>query len=321
MKDKSLRLLKKQLQNFPKIKSQKDLGYILLQYCQAILDFYNIDRCGILLPNSNVFIDSIFVRASKENGTINNNIFIPTLCMPWKWQSTEQCTASNKGIIILPTIPLYHPYKYSIENLFKCLVRALVIIPLCLNDEVIGYLIFVNEKTPRIFTSKEISLMGEIAGYAMTFIKIAIKMGEEEQRDRLIETINDYKQSVATGRKKDPEIIVNFLRIVYFHIFRVMLINKNPQKGTKWYHAEVNDAFRVEKVETGTLPENTFDFFIHEININEPEFLNVPIIINNNIVGKLTLKYFQLDYHRAMRENYFRLLLAIAPYLAELMYL
>jgi len=70
------------LQTIPEIKNPKDLGYTLLQYCQAIIDIFNVDRCGILIPNSCYFIDSIFVKASKKDGTIDTNIFIPTPCMP-----------------------------------------------------------------------------------------------------------------------------------------------------------------------------------------------------------------------------------------------
>jgi hypothetical protein len=126
---------------------------------------------------------------------------------------------------------------------------------------------------------------------------------------------------VSFGRKKDPSIIVNFLRIAHLHITWLLLINKDPQKGTKWYHAEVNDSLQVEKVEIGTLPDDTFDFFIHEINILDPEYLDIPITIENNVVGKLAVKYLETESTRAMRENYFNLLLAIAPYLADLMYL
>ncbi|MCX6584170.1 MAG: hypothetical protein NT166_28690 [Candidatus Aminicenantes bacterium] len=148
---------------------------------------------------------------------------------------------------------------------------ALVISPLFLTDEIIGYLILVNEKSRHTFTATEISLLDEIAHHTIKLIKPAIKMGEEEQRDRIIEAIKGYKESVAEGREKEPGIIVNFLRIARLHILQVMLINKDPQKGTKWYHAEVNGAFQVENIETGTLPDNTFDFFINEINIMDPE--------------------------------------------------
>ncbi len=321
MKTKIRQLSKHHLQNILEIKSPKNLGYVLLQYCQSIIDLFSIDRCGILIPNSSVFIESIFARASKEDGTIDNNIFIPTPCMPWKWKTAEQNTPPNKGIIILPGILPSHPYRQPIENLFKCLVRSLVIIPLSLNNEIIGYLILLNERKTCTFCSNELSLLYEIAAHAINSIKMAIKMIEEEQRDKIIEVIKKYKQNVSMGREKDPEIIVNFLRIAHLHILRVILINKDPQKGTKWYHAEVNDTLQVEKVETGTLSDNTFDFFIHEINILDPDYLDIPIKIESNVVGKLAIKYLQTEYNRALRENYFKLLLAIAPYLADLMYL
>jgi transcriptional regulator with GAF, ATPase, and Fis domain len=321
MNTKTQQLFKKNLQTIPAIKSPKDLGYILIQYCQDILTLFNIDRCGILIPNSCFFFESIFVRATKENGNIENNVFIPTPSMPWKWQNPTQNALTDNGIIIFPDISPAHPYRSPVESLFKCRVLALVISPLFLNDEIIGYLILVNEKKPHTFTDKEISLLDEIAHHTIKIIKPAIKMGEEEQRDRIIEAIKGYKESVAEGREKEPGIIVNFLRIAHLHILRVMLINKDPQKGTKWYHAEVNGAFQVETIETGTLADDTFDFFINEINILDPDYLDIPITIENNVVGKLALKCLKTEYHNAMQENYIRLLLEIAPYLAELMYL
>ena len=321
MNTKTQQLFKQHLQTIPAIKSPKDLGYILLQYCQAIINLLNIDRCGILIPKSCFFIDSIFVRAAKEAGNIENNIFMPTPCMPWKWQNTTQHALIDNGVISLPDISPSHPYRSPVESLFKCRVLALVIAPLFLNDEIIGYLILVNEKSHRPFTANEISLLDKIAEHTLTIIKPAIKMVEEEQRDRIIEAIKGYKQSVAAGRVKDPGIIVNFLRIAHLHILWVMIINKDPQKGTKWYQAEVNGAFQVENIETGNLPDNTFDFFINEINILDPDFLDIPIKIENNVVGKLALKCLKTEYHNAMQENYIRLLLEIAPYLAELMYI
>lgn len=321
MRTKIQELYKQHLQTIPEIKSPKALGYTLLQYCQAIIDIFNVDRCGILIPNSCYFIDSIFVRASKGDGTIDTNIFIPTPCMPWKWQNTSQCTLTNNGIIILPDILPSHPYRSPVESLFKCRVLALVISPLVLNDEILGYLILVNEKNHRTFTDNEISLLDKISTQTLTLIKPAIKLGEEEKRDRIIDIIKKYKEKVSFGQKKDPSIIVNFLRIAHLHITWLLLINKDPQKGTKWYQAEVNNSLQVETVETGTLPDNTFDFFIHDINILDPEYLDIPITIENNVVGKLAIKYLQTESTRAMRENYFKLLLAIAPYLADLMYL
>ncbi|MCX6584925.1 MAG: hypothetical protein NT166_32535, partial [Candidatus Aminicenantes bacterium] len=66
MSTKTQQLFKQNLQTIPTIKSPKDLGYILIQYCQDILNLFNIDRCGILIPNSCFFFESIFVRATKE---------------------------------------------------------------------------------------------------------------------------------------------------------------------------------------------------------------------------------------------------------------
>jgi hypothetical protein len=321
MKTKIQELYQQHLQTIPEIKSPKALGYTLLQYCQAIIDIFNVDRCGILIPNSCYFIDSIFVKASKKDGTIDTNILIPTPCMPWKWQNTSQNTHTNNNIIILPDISPSHPYRYAVESLFKCRALAMVITPLSLDDEVFGYLILIDEKKHRTFTNNEISLLDKISAQTLTLIKPAVKLGEEEKRDRIIDTIKIYKEKVSFGREKDPGIIVNFLRIAHLHITWLLLINKDPQRGTKWYHAEVNDSLQVEKVEIGTLPDNTFDFFIQDINIVDPDYLAIPITIENNVVGKLAIKYLQTDSTRAMRENYFNLLLAIAPYLADLMYI
>ncbi|MDQ1354231.1 MAG: hypothetical protein QG657_4540 [Acidobacteriota bacterium] len=309
------------LQYILEIRSPNDLGYILLQYCQVIIDLFNVDRCGILIPNSSIFLESIFVRATKENGNIEKNIFMPTPCMPWKWQNTSQNTLTNNSIIILPDISPSHPYRYPVESLFKCRVLALAISPLVLNDEILGYLILVNEKNLRNFTNNEIFLLEKISAQTLTLIKPAIKLGEEEKRDRLIDIITKYKEKVSFGREKDPGIIVNFLRIVHLHITWLLLINKDPHRGTKFYHAEVNDSLQVETVETGTLPDNTFDFFIHDINILDPDYLDIPITIENAVVGKLAIKYRQTESNKAMQEFYFRLLMSIAPYLADLMYI
>ena len=98
---------------------------------------------------------------------------------------------------------------------------ALAICPLVLNDEVIGYLILVNEKKPRNFTKEEISMLEKVASQAIKIIRPALKMGVEENRDS----------------------------------------------------------------------------------------------------GKLAVKYLQTESNRAMQEFYFLLLMHIAPYLADLMYL
>ncbi|MCX6579657.1 MAG: GAF domain-containing protein [Candidatus Aminicenantes bacterium] len=172
MINKTQQLFKQHLQTIPAIKSPKDLGYILIQYCQDILNLFNIDRCGILIPNSCFFFESIFVRATKENGNIENNIFIPTPSMPWKWQNTTQHALTDNGIIILPDISPSHPYRSPVESLFKCRVLALVISPLFLNDEIIGYLILVNEKSHRPFTANEISLLDKVQKFACPLLLI-----------------------------------------------------------------------------------------------------------------------------------------------------
>jgi GAF domain-containing protein len=180
MINKTQQLFKQHLQTIPAIKSPKDLGYILLQYCQAIINLLNIDRCGILIPKSCFFIDSIFVRAAKEDGNIENNIFIPIPSMPWKWQNPTQHALTDNGIIILPYISPSHPYRCPVESLFKCRALALAISPLVLNDEILGYLILIDEKKPHTFNNNEISLLDKIAQHTITIIKPAIKMVEEE---------------------------------------------------------------------------------------------------------------------------------------------
>jgi hypothetical protein len=144
-------------------------------------------------------------------------------------------------------------------------IFSLAICPLILNDEVIGYLMLINEKKPRNFTKEEISLLEKIANHTVKIIKPALKMGVEENRDRIIETILKYKEKVSFGREKDPNIIVNFLRIVHLPITWLLLINQDPERGTEFYHAEVNETLQVEKVEIGTLEENSFTNFINEL--------------------------------------------------------
>lgn len=311
----------KHLQNIMAIQSPKDLGYILIQYCQAIIDIFNIDHCGILMPNSTIFMESIFVSATKKNGNIEKNIFMPTPSMPWKWQKPSQATLTNNTIIIFPNLTAAHPYRYPVENLFKCRVLALVICPLSLNDEVIGYLILVNEKRPLNFTYTEKSLLEEIAAQTLKIIKPALKMGMEENCEKIIDTIKKYKEKVSFGREKDPSIIVNLLRIVHLHITWLLLINKDRQKGTRFYHAVVNNTLQVETVEVDTLADNTFDFFINDLNILDPDYMDIPIKSDNQVAGKLAIKYLQTESNKAMQEYYFMLLMTIAPYLADLMYI
>jgi hypothetical protein len=190
-----------------------------------------------------------------------------------------------------------------------------------LNDEVIGYLMLVNEKNSRTFTNEEISLLEKIAVQAIKIIRPVLKMGVEETRDRIIETITKYKEKVSFGREKDPCIIVNFLRIAHLPITWLLLINQDPRQGTKFYHAEVNATLQVEKVEIGTLEDNSFDYFINELTILDPDCLDIPIRTENTASGKLAVKYLQTESVRAMQEFYFMLLMYIAPYLADLMYL
>jgi hypothetical protein len=190
-----------------------------------------------------------------------------------------------------------------------------------LNDEVIGYLILVNEKKPRTFSNEEISLLEKVSGQVIKIIRPALKMGVEENRDRIIETITKYKEKVSFGRVKDPCIIVNFLRIAHLPITWLLLINQDPERGTKFCHAEVNDTLQVEKVEIGTLEDNSFDFFINELFILDPDCMDIMIRTENSGSGKLAVKYLQTESNRAMQEFYFLLLMHIAPYLADLMYL
>jgi hypothetical protein len=314
-------LFNRQMQNILPIKSQKDLGFILIQYCQALINVFNIDCCGILLPDSSIFMDSLFVKATKENGTIETNIFIPTPCLPWKWQKPGQFALTNNDIISIPHISTTHPYRCPLEYLFKCPVIGMVICPLFLNSEVVGYLILVNEKKQRTFCNSEISLLEKIANHTVKIIKPALKMGVEENRDRIIETILKYKEKVSFGREKDPCIIVNFLRIAHLPVTWLLLINQDPERGTKFCHAEVNDTLHVEKVEIGTLEDNSFDFFIKELFILDPDCMDIPIRTENSTSGKLAVKYLQTESTRAMQEFYFLLLMHIAPYLADLMYL
>jgi transcriptional regulator with GAF, ATPase, and Fis domain len=321
MRNKRQDLYKQHMESILEIQSPKDLGFILIQYCQAVIELFNVERCGVLIPDSSIFMDSLLVKASKENGTIEKKIFIPTPYLPWKWQKPAPSTKTESNIINIPNFSSAHPYRYTVENLFKCPILALAICPLVLNDEVIGYLILANEKKSRKFINEEIALLEKIAGQAIKIIRPALKMGVAENRDRIIETIMKYKEKVSFGRGKDPNIIVTFMRIVHLPITWLLLINQDPQRGTKFYHAEVNDTLQVEKVEIGTLDGNSFDYFINELFILDPDCMAIPIVTENSVVGKLAVRYLQTESTRAMQEFYFLLLMHIAPYLADLMYL
>jgi hypothetical protein len=135
MKNNLHRYYKQHLESILEIQSPKDLGFILIQYCQAVIELFNVDCCGVLIPDSSIFMDSLFVSATKENGAIEKKIFIPTPCLPWKWHNPALSTKTAGNIIYMPYISSSHPYRYPVENLFKCTVLTLVICPLVLNDE------------------------------------------------------------------------------------------------------------------------------------------------------------------------------------------
>jgi transcriptional regulator with GAF, ATPase, and Fis domain len=198
----------------------------------------------------------------------------------------------------------------------------MVIVPLCLNNEVLGYILLINEKTPRTFTNDEIDLLKESADYSIAAIKKAISHEEEKLTAKIISEIEGYKTYLdQKGTRKNPAVTVQIFQQSGIKVRRIFLINKDPQLGNRLYHAVINASGATEVNEMGTISESGFDFFYKDLVIKDHRFISVPIKTGDNLKGKLAIKYSQIDNDRVVKDNMVRVLETIAPKLADLMYL
>ncbi len=321
MKNKSLQLLKKQLQNIPAGNRQVDLGPVLIQLCREIVNFFEIDICSVLIPESNTFLKKILLKVSSQQETVSSYIFIPPDNLAWQWKPGRKKSINKQDIISLPDMEEGHPYKDPTQFFLQCTIRAMVIVPLCLNNEVLGYILLINEKTPRSFTNEEINLLKESAAYFITAIKKAISHEEEALTAKMMAKIDDYKRFLQDGNKQDPMMVIKIFQDSGIPVRRVLLVNKDHHLGNMWYNAVINAAGAVEVNEMGTIAESGFEFFIKDLVIEDPQSICVPIRKGNNKKGKLAIKYSQIEKDGAVIGNMLRVLEAIAPQLAELMYL
>jgi hypothetical protein len=322
MRTKTRQLFKQKLQNLPAINTQEDLDHVLIQYCREMVHFFGIDICSVLIPESNTFLKALLLKVSTQEETSFDYIFISKAHLPWKYRTGRKNPASNNNILILSDMEEDHPYKNPIQYFLKCSLRAMVVVPLYLNNVALGYILLINEKTPRIFTNEEIDLLQESADYFSAAIKKTISHEQDRLSAKIISEIEGYKTFLKQkGARKNPAVIVQIFQQSGIQVRRIFLFNKDPHLGKMWYHAVINASGATEVNEMGTISESGFDFFINELVINDRRLIGVPIKTGNTQKGKLAIKYSQIENDRAVLDHMLRVLETIAPQLAELMYL
>ena len=208
------------------------------------------------------------------------------------------------------------------KNLCQVLIQLCRDIVNFFEIDIFGYMLLINEKTPRIFTNKEIDLLKESAAFFIKIIKTIVSHEKDALTAKIISEIEGYKTYLnQKGARKNPDAMVQIFLESGIQVRWILLVNKDPDLGNMWYHAVINASGVIEVNEMGTLSESGFDFFTKELVIKDRRFICVPIKTGNTRKGKLAIKYSQMEKDRAVKCHMFMVLKAIAPYLAELMYL
>ncbi len=289
----------------------------LLPFTKEIAAFSQMDHCGLFLFAKSTLLRGILVKSIEEQQIELQYVnFRP---LPWVTNKNN-----NQDIINHPDLMKLDktdPLIQSLFDYFDYQIKSVLIIPIYYNQTTIGSIILLTKSRTHLFTSAEIEILKQASAHLTSALEKMIRQTVIAVAKNILYYITEYHKIMKQDetQNKNPNIIAEVLQKV-FDLKSVYIMQKHVLRGNRWYQADIKENGAIES-DSGTFSDSTFDFMLEEVKKDCPDFLDIPIKNNGEIIGKLFIDYGKRENDQPFKEEIHEILLGTSDALAQLMYI
>lgn len=261
------------------ITNREELLKQLREYCFHQSNSLSVHLFGLLFFEENPLVSPFFV----WNTIAESEPLLETEKIPWKkdprFRDTVKIDRLNKNSLI----------NEAIKSLTGFSLKSVVIVPLFINNKVVGALIAGNRSRKRKITEGEKFLMEMASIQVSEVIKKTVGLVTWEKARLLTSSMLDYRINKLHSLSGNPDIMVSILQIA-LKLRRLMVVREDCKGGAQYYYAEIDETGNITHRETGPFTAEQLVSDLVE-KIEDDNFIKVPILKNKKAIGFLLLTY------------------------------
>ncbi len=292
-----------------------DLNMSLQTYCEALKKYFAVNRCGIAFFEGNPLLQKIMVSYPKTgNERIPADINRDTI--PWLLDADRH---DNGPHLNYTHLDLAHPLNTTVNFLFgkKLDIKNILIYPFQHWEEVTGSILLVYQNEKRVFSKEDLQVLRNAVRQVEEAITKTMDLETVKASEKIITHITGYLESRENGGERNENIILEALQTV-FEVKSVLILNKDKNRGNKYFHAVLNDKGKITETFSDTFEDSRYKFLTKEADLDNAEVIPVSIMKDDRLTGKLYLEYKHADH--VFYDSILLVLQQVAPHLVETMY-
>ncbi len=301
--------------------SSLDLNVILTTVADRLVEAFEVDHCAIVILTQ----DRTIGRVAAESPPLGSyDVTMPAMGYP----ATEHIMNTRSPLAILDAI--HDPRLGDMrEPMSRLGVQSILLVPLLVGDEVLGFISLQSIESPREFAAEDISLCQTIANQVAVAVENARLFASEQERRRLADTLREVAEALSAtlNLKEVLEIILDRLgQVVEYDSATIQLLTENyleviAARGHEVPEQVLGQTFVLD--DTHPYRETLLSqqpYILADVGDRHPIFqtaahhrirswMGVPLLFRDQAVGMITLDKLTPDFYD---ENAGRLALIFA---------